>query len=118
MIDDINMVPEWAIQQVLEMETGVTPSVELYKLFTRKEPEAANWILGLVESDVARLKAAFEPLNTIPNFDTTLKFILKRMFLRGWQIANARWVTQDYKLPGEDVDINPMEYKPHDEDFD
>ena len=115
--DDQNMVPSYAIEEVINSERTVESTIQEYEVFRMNEPAASESIEILVQSDVSRIA------ETNPEFFSqnkgllrTIAFALRRSFLRGWGLGNSKW-RSIVLLPKESRDKNPREYTPDIADF-
>lgn len=116
--DDINMIPEWAVEQVMENERAVQVVIKKRREFEAQEPEAGEWIELLVSTDLDKIKNSFPELfSSQPKLINALKFLLWKNFLRGWVMGEAKWKSNILTLPGESSDRNPNHYIPETEDF-
>lgn len=115
--DDQNMVPPYAIEDVINSERTVECTLQEFEVFKSNEPSTAESIEILIQSDISRLA------ETNPDFFTqnknllrTMAFAIKRSFLRGWSLGNSKW-RSIVLLPKENRNKNPREYTPDITDF-
>ena len=116
--DSRNMVPQWSIQQIMEDERSVEASLKKRQEFRDCEPEAAEWVDLLIQSDLDKVSNSFpEIYSASPKLQKTIYFMLWKAVLRGWLMGEAKWKSNLLPLPGESVERNPNHYIPKSEDF-
>lgn len=115
--DDVNMVPSYAIDDVISSERTVETTIQEYTDFMASEPLANETIEALIQSDISRIVDINpEFFNQNKNLLRTITFTLKRSFLRGWNLGNSKW-RSIVLLPKESRNKNPKEYTPDVDDF-
>jgi len=115
--DNMNMIPDWVIDSIMEQETSADHTESDKKKFQDVEPLAAEWLKSFIREDVELLAATYEDIFLhVPQLPKNVYFLLWRCFLRGWSMGNAKW-KGDFILPGEEGDRDPDLYRPTSEDF-